>query len=387
MTNTYDFIVVGSGPAGAAVARRRADSTKAPSVLLLEAGGLDAEPESRLLADRFNIFLTFPQYNWGYQTTPQTEFNDRALDFSRGKGLGGSSSINFLFWTTGPKDDYDEWTKRVGDESFNWDNALRRYKNIEAYNSISSSGVKHYVNPSPDHGKDGALGVEYPPELENYLLTTVKASLDSGLKWNDDYNSGNPATSVDAYLRNAPANLTIKTDSQAIKVLVEAGKATGVVTTGGTYYAQKDVILSGDAIDTPKLLLLSGIGPKQEPSQHGIETVVDHPYVGKNMEDHIMVLQSVELKKGVNAKNYLVADPQKLKEAKEQFLKDGTGPPASFYGTVMVVFSKPDPSILESEEYKSLSEEAQEHLKLSKVPTTELAFGAANLNPFADPTK
>lgn len=138
----------------------------------------------------------------------------------------------------------------------------------------------------------------------------------------------------DAYLRDAPKNLTIKTNSHVTKILFEGKKAIGVSSSNGTYYALKEVILSCGTVDTPKLLLLSGIGPKSELSQHGIETVVDLPLVGKNLEDHVMAIQSVELKPGVDAKNYLLSNPQKLVEAKEQFLKDGIGPAASFYGTV-----------------------------------------------------
>lgn len=398
----YDFIVVGSGPGGAAIARRLADSKKTPSVLLLEAGGPNDEVGSRLLANRLNVFLTYPHYDWGYQSVPQSELNDRVLPLARGKGLGGSTSNNLLFWTIGPKDDYDEWARRVGDDEFNWSNASRRYKSIEAYKAIQNPDVKKYANPVPDHATNGAVGIEYPPEYDSYLPCTVKAALDAGLTWNDDCNSGDPLgigmltanttnsmrnTSADAYLRDPPKNLTVKTNSHVTKILFEGNKAIGVSSVNGTYYAGKEVILSCGAVDTPKLLLLSGIGPKLELDQHGIETIVDLPFVGKNLEDHIMAFQSVELKPGVDAKDYLLSNPQKLVEAKERFLKDGTGPAASFYGTTMVGFSKPDQSIYDTEEFKNLSEEAKEHIKLPTVPSTELAWGAANLNPFADPTK
>jgi choline dehydrogenase-like flavoprotein len=150
----YDFIVVGgtslsrtlsskmppnlltiitAGPSGCALAARLAQSPKRPSVLLLEAGSGNKGAEYLVPADRFTLAFKEPSMNWGYKTAPQTHLKGQEIDYSRGRGLGGSTAINFSCWVIGPDADYDEWARVVGDEDFGWAKVKERYKRVENY--------------------------------------------------------------------------------------------------------------------------------------------------------------------------------------------------------------------------------------------------------------
>jgi len=217
-------------------------------VLLLEAGGAKTDEDALVLADRFSNFMTYPQYNWGYQSAPQKHLNARQVDYSRGRGLGGSSRINFACYTIGPKGDFDHWAEIVGDDFFNWSNARRRYNSIENYDLNVSSKYKNYADfTKAEHGRDGPLKVGMPVQLERGMPELIDAAIEKGMTYNTDINSGNPigigicastaqkgrrTTSALAYLEDRPANLTIVTDSVASKVLFEGKRAIGVLAGG-----------------------------------------------------------------------------------------------------------------------------------------------------------
>lgn len=118
-SSTWDFVVVGAGAAGCVVAARLAQSPTKPSVLLLEAGGKNEDASYRVPADRFTLAFKEPSLNWGYKTEPQAHLKGQQIDYSRGKGLGGSTSINFSCWVVGADEDYNEWARKVGDEAWN----------------------------------------------------------------------------------------------------------------------------------------------------------------------------------------------------------------------------------------------------------------------------
>ena len=118
------------GPAGCILASRIATSLPHSTVLLIEAGGKNEDPEHQTYGARHWTFVTAPGYNWGYTTTPQPNLQGREINYSRGKGLGGSTSINFCVYTRGPKADYDEWAINVGDDAWNWKHALERFKRV-----------------------------------------------------------------------------------------------------------------------------------------------------------------------------------------------------------------------------------------------------------------
>lgn len=133
-----------------------------------------------------------PHLNYGYKTVPQ-EFAGRQVDYHRGKGLGGSSAINFAAWTLGPKDDYDEWARIAGDSNLDWENTQRRFKNIESYDINISKQYHKYANPDPKvHGSNGGVHVEIPPVWERDFPDVLDASEGYGWPLNQDINSGDP---------------------------------------------------------------------------------------------------------------------------------------------------------------------------------------------------
>ncbi|QSS52428.1 glucose-methanol-choline oxidoreductase [Histoplasma capsulatum var. duboisii H88] len=216
--------------------------------------------------------------NWGYTTVPQEYCNNRELDYSRGRGVGGSSAINFGVYSLGARDDYDEWAKIVGDDAFNWDHIHARFKELETFHCEVPAGVnKKYAAPkAADHGTTGPLHVGYAAGWEKDLVPTLDIFEQAGFPLNPDHNSGNPigmsvlinsahkglrSTAKDLLKRQAQ-NRTIITNSPVQRLLLEDNKAVGVVTNGTRYLASKEVILSAGALDTPKILMHSGIGLK-----------------------------------------------------------------------------------------------------------------------------
>jgi choline dehydrogenase-like flavoprotein len=217
-------------------------------VLLLEAGGSNSDANTRIIFDRYTTFFTSPEYNWGYKTVPQPELNGRDLGYDRGKGLGGSSSINFACFTIGPKADYDRWAKKVDDETFNWENAQRRYAELVNFHQPTDPGVQKYVHLAEWKRQQGPFSVEYPSQLEGFFPDVLESVKEAGFELNPDINSGNPlgvavcpttasksrrSTAASTFLEPAPANLTVKTNSPVAKVLLEGKKAIGVETLDG----------------------------------------------------------------------------------------------------------------------------------------------------------
>lgn len=189
------------------------------------------------------------QMNWGYKTTPQEHCNGRQLDYSRGKGLGGGSAINFGVYTVGARDDYDEWASVVGDDTFAWKNMQARFKNLETFaGAIDLPQNRKYGghHQAGDHGGKGGLRIGYAKEWDQDLSLVLDALEQAGLERNMDHNSGNPlgmglcinsayeglrTTAVDL-LADAPENLVTVTDSPVQRVILEGKKAIGVETNG-----------------------------------------------------------------------------------------------------------------------------------------------------------
>jgi choline dehydrogenase-like flavoprotein len=367
---------------------------------LLEAGGPNDQLEDRIMADRWTTFFTRPHFNWNYHTTPQKDLKNREIAYHRGRGLGGSSSINFAFWTVGSNEDFNEWAKQVGDESFNWKNAQRRFKNIEGYGSVQNPKHLKYIDPkSEDHGHEGPVKVECPPEWERTFDTVLDASYDYGMAANLDLNSGNEiglgvclptahesyrSTAATAYLTNKTSNLTIVTDSPVTKILFDGKTAVGVVAGGKQYYAEKEVILTAGALDTPKVLLLSGIGPKEELSRHDIPTVVNLP-VGQGLQDHAHVNISMQLKDGSNDRAAW-SSSEAMQASREQFSKDGTGSFKIFNSLVALGFFNGSKELFASDEFAKLPAETQRYIKHPSIPSWEIGTNCPPLTPMADPT-
>jgi choline dehydrogenase len=298
---TADYIVVGAGSAGAALAARLSEDP-AVSVLLLEAGAPDKALELHVPAAFSKLFRG--AYDWNYDTVPQPSLEDRTIFWPRGKTLGGSSSLNAMMWIRGFAADYDEWAASAGD-AWSWralEPYFRRVERTEAaahetHGIDGPQSVEHQRDPRPHTAAflDAAREAGHPvtaanlPEGQGFSQTMVSQR------------RGARASTADAYLRPAKRrrNLRIVTGALVRRVTLSAAsatagepRATGVyVEIGGVIRhanARREVILAGGAINTPQLLMLSGIGPAEHLAEHGIPLVVDAPEVGGNLQDHLI---------------------------------------------------------------------------------------------------
>lgn len=136
-------LLIEGGPSGCALASRLAKSSKHPQVLLLEAGGSNADPAHEISGERYATVFAAAGYNWGYKTVPQSNLNGRQVDYSRGKGLSGSTSINFCVFVRGSREDYNEIARRVGDDIWRWENTLERFKKVRALRLLLAAWVEH----------------------------------------------------------------------------------------------------------------------------------------------------------------------------------------------------------------------------------------------------
>ncbi|KAL7754531.1 hypothetical protein ACKLNR_009105 [Fusarium oxysporum f. sp. zingiberi] len=386
MASSYDFIVVGGGPAGSALAANLSRTPKKPSVLLLEAGGTNQDRNLRVDGQRWTTFLN-QDMNWGYKTTPQEFANNRELDYSRGKGLGGSSAINFGVYSIGARDDYEEWARIVDDDAYRWDKIHDRYKSLETFHGELPEGVdKKYAAPkAEDHGSEGKLHVGYAGEWEKDLPPVLDLFEKAGFPLNPDHNSGNPLgmsvlinssskgrrSTANDLLEPKPENLTVLTDSTVQKVLLEGNKAVGVEVNGKKYLASKEVILSAGALNTPKILMHSGIGPKTQLDQFNIPVIKDVPRVGQGLRDHMFTPLVYTRKPGDTARDTFYGDKKAMDDALEQWRRDGTGPWTKFACELGIGWFKLD-KLVKSEEFKALPAKEQEFLMKETVPHYEI---------------
>ncbi|KAM0417233.1 hypothetical protein ACHAPT_012744 [Fusarium lateritium] len=383
---TYDFIIVGGGPAGSAVAAGLARSAKKPSVLLLEAGGSNEDRNLRVDGRRWITFMN-QELNYGYKTSPQEHCDNRELDYSRGKGLGGSSAINFGVYTVGARDDYEEWARIVDDDAYRWDKIQARYKSIETFHGGLPSGIdsKYAAPKATDHGSSGKLHVGYASEWERDLPPVLDLFEKSGFPLNPDHNSGNPLgmsvlinssnkglrSTANDLLTPVPENLTIVTSSPVQKVILEGDKAVGVESNGKQYFASKEVILSAGSLDTPKILMHSGIGPKDQLEQFNLSVVKDVPRIGQGLRDHMFCPLVYSRKEGDTDRAPFYGDEKIMEEALEQWKRDGTGPWTKFACEVGIGWFKLD-KLVQSEEFKALPAEEQDFLNKETVPHYEI---------------
>jgi choline dehydrogenase-like flavoprotein len=293
---TFTYIVVGAGAAGCVVAHRLSANPDV-SVLLLEAGGPDRSPLIHMPAGFTK--LTSPAVNWGFKTTPQPQLNNRPMHYPQGRTLGGSTSINAMIYIRGNRLDYDEW-RDLGNEGWGYDDVLPYFKQSENNERL----VDRF------HGTGGPLNVA--EQVQHNVLTRafVRAAQEVGIPFNPDLNGATQdgvsyyqvtqrnvrrESAATAFLRpvRLRPNLRIVTGATATQVIVNGGRARGVryLRDGAicTAHADHEVVLSGGAVNSPRLLLLSGIGPADELKALGIEVVHDLPGVGKNFQDHMDV--------------------------------------------------------------------------------------------------
>ncbi|KAK6063087.1 glucose-methanol-choline oxidoreductase [Seiridium cupressi] len=386
MAITYDFVVVGSGPAGSAVAAGLANAPKKPSVLLLEAGPDNEDRNLRIDGQRWQTFMK-EGVNWGYKTVPQEYAANRECDYSRGKGLGGSSAINFGVYTIGARDDYDEWARIVGDDAFRWEKIQARFKALETFDGKLPQGVssKYAAPKSSDHGTSGPLKVGYAAEWEDDLPPLLDAFEKAGFALNPDHNSGNPlgmsvlvnsasnglrSTSKDLLVPQ-PENLTIQTSSPVQRVILDGDKVVGVESDGRKYYASKEVVLSAGSLDTPKILMHSGLGPADQLRKFNIPVKQNIPALGQGLRDHMFSPLVFTRKAGSTSRSAFYGDEKIMQAALEQWKKDGTGPWAKYACETGIGYFKLD-TITSSPEFEALPAEEKRYLQSATVPHMEV---------------
>lgn len=293
----YDYVIVGAGSAGCVLASRLTENP-AVNVLLLEAGPPDTADEIHIPAALNLLFQS--SYDWGFRTVPQDRAGGQSVYWPRGKVVGGSSSINAMIYIRGNKYDYNTWRDEYGCDGWGYNDILPYFIRAE-HNSRGSSAY---------HGGSGPLSVVDPKFKSASTAAFVESAVNAGAAANPDFNGpdqdgvgfyqvtqkdGRRWSAADAYLHPAESrpNLTVQTDALATSVVIEAGRAVGVrYLHRGTEHmarAEAEVILSGGAVNSPQLLMLSGIGPADHLREHGISVVVDSPRVGANLSDHPIV--------------------------------------------------------------------------------------------------
>ncbi|KAI5862618.1 hypothetical protein GGS23DRAFT_84659 [Durotheca rogersii] len=386
MASKYDFVVVGSGPAGCSVAFGLANAPKKPTVLLLEAGGENEGRDLRVDGQRWTTFMN-KEMNWGYKTTPQEHLRNREVDYSRGLGLGGGSAINFGVFSVGARDDYEEWANIVGDDSFRWENIQKRFKRLETFHGALPAGIdKKYAAPKPeDHGTSGPLKVGYAAEWEKDLPDLLDTFEKAGFPLNPDHNSGNPigmATVINSsncgvrstaadLITPPPSNLTVLTRSTVQRVILEGKKAVGVESNGKKYFASKEVILCTGALDTPKILMHSGIGPAEQLGKFNIPVVQDLDAVGKGLRDHMFCPIVYTRTETSTSRASFYGDEKVMETALDQWKRDGTGPWSTYGCETGIGWFKLE-DMASWPEFTALPASEQQYLQRETVPHYEI---------------
>src|SRR5215470_19840 len=304
IAKTYDYIIVGAGSAGCVLANRLSEDDGA-QVLLLEAGGRDWHPYIHIPLGMGKLHER-RMFDWGFVTEPEPGLDGRSIEASRGKVLGGSSSINVMAYTRGNPGDFDRWSQKKGATGWSYADVLPYFKRCETF----AGGADAW------RGGSGPLGTEFARTTDPLYPAWIEAAKAAGIPHTADYNgasqegfgrsqytirNGRRSSASTAFLKPAMQrpNLTVETRALVTRVILRGTTAAGVEYVKGGQKggevlragAAREVIVAGGAFSTPQILMLSGIGPAAHLREVGIESTIDLP-VGRNLQDHLAVFLS-----------------------------------------------------------------------------------------------
>lgn len=337
LTEKCDYLIVGSGAAGAIVAARLSENPDA-SVILLEAGGKNNSLLLRVPGLGFAA-ANHPKYNWGFEAEPSPAMDNRKLIWLQGRVLGGSSSINGMIYTRGHSREYDIW-RQMGCEGWGSNDVLPYFKRLESFEDSNSREL----------GKEGPVSIrKAKPDLE-ICDAFLQAARDEGYPILSDMNSnvtegfgfydinagaGRRMSAATSYLEpiSKRRNLMVIPHAQVVKVLIENNSANGVEFFWKgklrKLFAEKEVVLSSGAIKTPQLLMLSGIGPENELEKFGIKVKLNSPKVGKTLQNHVCYRPQYLCSAPISSSKHL--QPLNILKAGMKYVFDKSGPLAETY--------------------------------------------------------
>lgn len=341
-----DYIIVGAGSAGCAMAYRLGEAGE--SVLVIEHGGTDAGPFIQMPA-ALSYPMNMKRYDWGYMSEPEPHLDGRSLVVPRGKVIGGSSSINGMVYVRGHAMDFDHW-RDSGADGWSYADVLPYFRRMETWHDGGHGGDSYW------RGKDGPLHVSRGPRENPLFKAFVEAGKQAGYEATDDYNgekqegfgpmeqtvhNGRRWSAANAYLRPALKRENVSlTRALAQRIVIEDGRAVGVeVVRGGKteiLRARREVILAASSINSPKLLMLSGIGPAAHLKEHGIDVIADRPGVGGNLQDHLEVYMQMAASQPITLYKHWNIFSKAVIGAQWLFFKKGMGASNQFESAAFI---------------------------------------------------
>ncbi|ABG31627.1 choline dehydrogenase [Roseobacter denitrificans] len=341
-----DFVIVGAGSAGCAMAYRLSEA--GASVIVIEHGGTDAGPLIQMPA-ALSYPMNMKRYDWGYSSEPEPHLGGRRLACPRGKVIGGSSSINGMVYVRGHAMDFDHWAEQ-GAEGWSYADVLPYYKRMENWHDGGHGGDPAW------RGTDGPLHVSRGARQNPLFKAFVQAGIEAGYQATDDYNGhkqegfgpmeqtvwrGRRWSAANAYLRPALKrdNCTL-VNGLAQRVIFEGRRARGVeILQGGktkVIHAAREVVLAASSINSPKLLMLSGVGPAGHLAEQGVDVIADRPGVGQNLQDHLELYLQMASKQPITLYRYWNLFSKAVIGAQWLFTKTGMGSSNQFESAAFI---------------------------------------------------
>ncbi|KAK2591575.1 hypothetical protein QQS21_010745 [Conoideocrella luteorostrata] len=352
LKNSFDYVIIGGGTAGLAVASRLAEDA-ALTVGVLEAGGI-AYGEENVDIPAFYGRSLGGQFDWAFETEPQIGLEGRSLPWPRGKVLGGTSALNFMTWVRANKEDYDDW-EALGNSGWAWNDLLPFFKKSETFHRPSQALRDEYraTHDADAFGTSGPIQISYSPDYSPSHKLWHATLNEVGVKTNSAHLAGSnvgvwtnvntvdPRTAARSYSTSyftaaQPTNLHVLTEATAYEIVLSKDDKIGDYVATGVRFShcgkehvlplKKEVVLSAGTVQSPQTLEMSGIGNRDVLNKAGIPVKVESPMVGENLQDHIMVAMIFEVDPSLSNPDDLLSDEAVAAAAKEQYHREQRGP-------------------------------------------------------------